>query len=127
MDLENSNTISSDLIRGHINTIILNILYENDRYGYEIGSKLEVQIVAINKDALHSYIYDLLPSNGIHTVKLAGLPFAEPSEDDSPGSVRIFAYQHWTLPDRMEKLTPDNLDKYHIIEYTLKNGGQLQP
>ena len=43
MDLENSNTISSDLIRGHINTIILNILYENDRYGYEIIQQIELK------------------------------------------------------------------------------------
>ncbi len=30
-------TISSDLIRGHIDTIILKLLVEGDRYGYEIG------------------------------------------------------------------------------------------
>lgn len=30
------NSINSDLIRGHIDTIILSILYVNDRYGYEI-------------------------------------------------------------------------------------------
>ncbi|MCG8499581.1 MAG: PadR family transcriptional regulator [Firmicutes bacterium] len=29
-------TISSDLIRGHIDTIILRILHEQDSYGYEI-------------------------------------------------------------------------------------------
>ncbi|WP_330686039.1 PadR family transcriptional regulator [Caproiciproducens galactitolivorans] len=28
--------ISSDLIRGHIDTMILRVLYENDNYGYEI-------------------------------------------------------------------------------------------
>lgn len=30
------NNISSDLIRGNIDTIILGILYEKDSYGYEI-------------------------------------------------------------------------------------------
>ena len=30
--------ISSDLIRGHINTIILRCLYSGDKYGYEIIS-----------------------------------------------------------------------------------------
>lgn len=30
------NAISSDLIRGHIDTIILCILYDRDSYGYEI-------------------------------------------------------------------------------------------
>ena len=28
--------ISSDLIRGHINTIILRSLYDGDKYGYDI-------------------------------------------------------------------------------------------
>lgn len=30
------NNISSDLIRGNIDTIILRVLYEEDNYGYEI-------------------------------------------------------------------------------------------
>ena len=35
------NTISADLIRGHINTIILRTLYERDKYGYEIIDEIE--------------------------------------------------------------------------------------
>ncbi|MBQ7452779.1 MAG: helix-turn-helix transcriptional regulator [Clostridia bacterium] len=35
--------IDSDLIRGHIDTIILNILAEGDRYGYEICKEVEVK------------------------------------------------------------------------------------
>lgn len=38
---ENKNAISSDLIRGHINTIILRTLYERDKYGYEIIEEIE--------------------------------------------------------------------------------------
>lgn len=34
MDMESS--VNSDLIRGHVDTIILNVLMEKDRYGYEI-------------------------------------------------------------------------------------------
>ncbi len=34
-------SISSDLIRGHINTIILRALYEGDKYGYEIIAEIE--------------------------------------------------------------------------------------
>lgn len=34
-------SISSDLIRGHINTIILRTLYEGDRYGYDIINEIE--------------------------------------------------------------------------------------
>ena len=35
------NAISSDLIRGHINTIILRTLYDGDKYGYEIINEIE--------------------------------------------------------------------------------------
>lgn len=38
---ENKSTISADLIRGHINTIILRTLYERDKYGYEIIEEIE--------------------------------------------------------------------------------------
>ena len=48
MDLTNdnnkeneNNSISSDLIRGHINTIILRTLYDGDKYGYEIINEIE--------------------------------------------------------------------------------------
>ena len=34
-------TVSSDLIRGHINTIILRALYDGDKYGYEIIAEIE--------------------------------------------------------------------------------------
>lgn len=40
MEDENQ-TVSSDLIRGHINTIILRALYDGDKYGYEIISEIE--------------------------------------------------------------------------------------
>jgi PadR family transcriptional regulator PadR len=35
-----SSTISTDLIRGHTTTIILNILRQGDSYGYEIYKKI---------------------------------------------------------------------------------------
>ncbi|MDN5365395.1 MAG: PadR family transcriptional regulator, regulatory protein PadR [Thermacetogenium sp.] len=35
-----SGTISNDLIRGHTDTIILNILRQGDSYGYEICKKI---------------------------------------------------------------------------------------
>lgn len=40
-ETENKSTISADLIRGHINTIILRTLYERDKYGYEIIEEIE--------------------------------------------------------------------------------------
>ena len=33
-------SVSSDLIRGHINTIILRALYDGDKYGYEIIAEM---------------------------------------------------------------------------------------
>ena len=38
---ESKSGISADLIRGHINTIILRTLYERDKYGYEIIEEIE--------------------------------------------------------------------------------------
>ena len=38
---ENKSAISADLIRGHINTIILRTLYEREKYGYEIIEEIE--------------------------------------------------------------------------------------
>lgn len=38
---ESELSISSDLIRGHINTIILRALYDRDKYGYEIINEIE--------------------------------------------------------------------------------------
>lgn len=38
---ESKGAISADLIRGHINTIILRTLYERDKYGYEIIEEIE--------------------------------------------------------------------------------------
>ena len=38
---EEKQSVSSDLIRGHINTIILRALYEEDRYGYDIINEIE--------------------------------------------------------------------------------------
>ena len=37
----NEKSVSSDLIRGHINTIILRALYDGDKYGYEIIAEIE--------------------------------------------------------------------------------------
>ena len=36
--------ISADLIRGHVDTIILRILYTGDKYGYEIIDEIEKKL-----------------------------------------------------------------------------------
>ncbi len=38
---EDKSSIGADIIRGHINTIILRALYERDKYGYEIMNDIE--------------------------------------------------------------------------------------
>ncbi len=40
---DEANPIGSDIIRGHINTIILRALYEGDKYGYEIMNDIELK------------------------------------------------------------------------------------
>jgi PadR family transcriptional regulator PadR len=40
-ETDGKSSISADLIRGHINTIILRTLYEKDKYGYEIIAEIE--------------------------------------------------------------------------------------
>ena len=35
-EFEAQSSVSADIIRGHINTIILRSLYDRDKYGYEI-------------------------------------------------------------------------------------------
>ena len=39
-EFEAKSSISADLIRGHINTIILRSLYDRDKYGYEIINEI---------------------------------------------------------------------------------------
>lgn len=35
--------ISSDIIRGHLDAIILRLIYEKDRYGYEISKEISLR------------------------------------------------------------------------------------
>ena len=54
---EGGMSISSDLIRGHINTIILRSLYDGDKYGYDILSEIESKtggLYSIKQPTLYS-------------------------------------------------------------------------
>lgn len=67
--------ISSDIIRGHLDAIILRLIYEKDRYGYEISNEIanrtnhEFQIKEatlyavfqrlVKKELLESYLGDV--------------------------------------------------------------------
>jgi PadR family transcriptional regulator PadR len=35
--------ISSDIIRGHLDAIILRLIFEKDRYGYEVSKEIEAR------------------------------------------------------------------------------------
>ena len=48
-------SVSSDLIRGHINTIILRALYDGDKYGYELADTVGREI-----DISEGSVYPLL-------------------------------------------------------------------
>ncbi len=39
--MEKSLTLSTDLLRGHVDTIILKLLFDGDKYGYEICKIIE--------------------------------------------------------------------------------------
>lgn len=54
--------ISSDVIRGHIDTIILNLLLEKDRYGYELANVIKdrsQQLFNIKEATLYSVLQRL--------------------------------------------------------------------
>ena len=51
--------ISSDVIRGHIDTIILKLLLEKDRYGYELANEIKSRTKAkfdIKEATLYSVV-----------------------------------------------------------------------
>ena len=62
--------ISSDLIRGHIDTIILKLLLDSDKYGYEIGKlisvssngKYELKEASMYSSLKRMEMYDLIKS-----------------------------------------------------------------
>ncbi|MBI5324436.1 MAG: helix-turn-helix transcriptional regulator [Ignavibacteriae bacterium] len=62
--------ISSDLIRGHIDTIILNLLNQGDKYGYEISKIITSQTKGeyeINEATLYSSLKRLEKEKSINS------------------------------------------------------------
>ena len=60
--------ISSDLIRGHIDTVVLNLLDKGDKYGYEISKIISFQTggdYEINEATLYSSLKRLERENSI--------------------------------------------------------------
>jgi PadR family transcriptional regulator PadR len=68
------NGLNSDVIRGHLDAVILRLIYEKDRYGYEISKEIEARtngdfkikeatLYAVfqrleKKELIHSYLGD---------------------------------------------------------------------
>jgi len=96
-------TISSDLIRGHINTIILRALYERDKYGYEIINDIESK------------------SHGQYTLKQPTL-YSALKRLDSQGYIRAYwktdevtlggRRKYFTLTDAGREITERNLAEW---------------
>ena len=107
--------ISSDLIRGHINTIILRSLYDGDKYGYDIINEIE------NK------------SGGLYTLKqptlysalkrLESLKYVESYYGDYSNGGRR---KYFSLTDKGRAVTEKNLSEWEysrtIIDSLISDG-----
>ncbi len=102
-DKEDKSSISSDLIRGHINTIILRSLYERDKYGYEIISDIERKShnqYSLKQPTLYSALKRLESQGYI-------LAYWKSDEVSSGGRRKYF-----TLTDSGREITEKNLAEW---------------
>ena len=107
--------ISADLIRGHINTIILRSLYDGDKYGYEIISEIEKKsggLYSLKQPTLYSALNRLESSNYVTSY------FGEFSN----GGRR----KYFSLTDLGKQVTEDNLSAWEysrtIIDSLISDG-----
>ena len=107
--------ISSDLIRGHINTIILRSLYDGDKYGLEIVSEIEKKsggLYTIKQPTLYSALTRLEKNK--YVTSYWG--------DDSNGGRR----KYLSLTDLGRKITEQNLSEWEysrtIIDSLISDG-----
>ncbi len=107
--------ISSDLIRGHINTIILRSLYDGDKYGYEIIDEIEKKsggLYTIKQPTLYSALK-----------RLESLQYVTSYYgDQSYGGRR----KYFSLTDSGKQLTEQNLSDWEysrtIIDSLISDG-----
>ena len=93
--------ISSDLIRGHINTIILRCLYDGDKYGYDIINEIEKKsggMYTIKQPTLYSALKRLESLNYVQSYQ---------GEFSNGGRRKYF-----TLTDIGRSVTEKNLSEW---------------
>ena len=69
--------ISSDIIRGHLDAIILRLIFEKDRYGYEISKEIEARTggeFKIKEATLYA-VFQRLEKKGLITSYLGNVSF----------------------------------------------------
>ena len=114
---EQSFDISADLIRGHINTIILRTLYDGDKYGYDIISEIEKKsggMYTLKQPTLYSALK-----------RLESLQYVKSYYDEfssSNGGRR----KYFTLTDLGKQVTERNLSEWEysrtIIDSLISDG-----
>ena len=107
--------ISADLIRGHINTIILRSLYDGDKYGYEIIYEIEKKsggMYTLKQPTLYSALKRLESLN--YVTSYFG--------DQSLGGRR----KYFSLTDQGKRVTEENLSAWEysrtIIDSLISDG-----
>ena len=123
MELENSLTggeeqnlgISSDLIRGHINTIILRSLYDGDKYGYDIINEIEKKsggLYSLKQPTLYSALK-----------RLESLQYVNSYYGEFSNGGRR---KYFTLTDLGKRVTEQNLSEWEysrtIIDSLISDG-----
>lgn len=104
--------ISSDLIRGHINTIILRTLYERDKYGYEIINEIEQKShgqYSLKQPTLYSALKRLESQGYIKA-------YWKTDEVTSGGRRKYF-----TLTDSGKEITEKNLSEWEYSRTIIDN------
>ena len=107
--------ISSDLIRGHINTIILRSLYDGDKYGYDIINEIEKKsggLYSLKQPTLYSALKRLESLNYVSSYY----------GDFSNGGRR----KYFSLTDLGRRVTEQNLSEWEfsrtIIDSLISDG-----
>ena len=92
--------ISADLIRGHINTIILRSLYDGDKYGYDIINEIEKKsggLYSLKQPTLYSALK-----------RLESLRYVDSYYGDSSYGGRR---KYFSLTDEGRRVTEKNLSE----------------
>ena len=110
--------ISADLIRGHINTIILRSLYDGDKYGYDIINEIEKKsggLYSLKQPTLYSALK-----------RLESLRYVDSYYGDSSYGGRR---KYFSLTDEGRRVTEKNLSEWEysrtIIDSLISDGNAL--